>query len=416
MNGFNIIILLLIVLASLGQSSGKVLTVGSNEKFKKISDALKYANNYDTVVVTKGVYKEGSITIDKKITLLGKDYPVLSGEDQYEIMKISASGVIVRNLEFRNAGVSFIHDNAALRLDSVSNCVIENNRFTDNFFAVYLARSSNCKIINNVIVSSNKSQTHSANGIHLWYCKDIVIENNFIQGHRDGIYFEFVRNSRVVNNISKNNLRYGLHFMFSDSCLYAKNKFMNNRAGVAVMFTRSVTMEKNEFVDNWGAASYGLLLKEIYDSEIKYNKFIGNTCGVYYESCARVKATKNLFSKNGWAIKLMANSMDNSFVSNNFVNNTFDVSTNSVRNYNHFESNYWSKYEGYDLNKDGYGDVPYRPVNLFSYIVVKNPTTLILLHSLFVKLLDLSEKIFPALTPAELQDKTPRMKKYYDID
>ncbi|MGK9476928.1 nitrous oxide reductase family maturation protein NosD [Melioribacter sp. OK-6-Me] len=415
MNGFKIVFLL-IVLISPGQSFGRVLKVGSNEKFKKISDALKYANNFDTVFVTKGVYKEGVIVVDKKISLLGEDFPVLSGEGKYEIMNITAHGVVVKNLEFRNAGVSFIHDNAAIRIDSASNCIIENNKFTDNFFAIYLARSSHCRIKNNVIISSNKSQTHSANGIHLWYCKDIVIENNLIEGHRDGIYFEFVRNSRVENNISRNNLRYGLHFMFSDSCVYTKNKFMNNRAGVAVMFTRKVKMEKNEFVDNWGAASYGLLLKEIYDSEIRNNKFIGNTCAIYYESCSRVKATKNLFSKNGWAIKLMANSMGNVFELNNFIDNTFDVSTNSVRNYNVFVANYWNRYDGYDLNKDGYGDVPYRPVNLFSYIVVKNPTTLILLHSLFVKLLDLSEKIFPVLTPAELQDKSPRMKKYYDID
>lgn len=73
----------------------------------------------------------------------------------------------------------------------------------------------------------------------------------------------------------------------------------------------------------------------------------------------------------------MANSSDNLFTMNNFVSNTFDVSTNSRQNFSTFSSNYWSKYEGYDLDKNGIGDVPYRPVKLYSVLVEKNEPSLI---------------------------------------
>ncbi|GAB4144720.1 MAG: hypothetical protein Fur0015_12460 [Ignavibacteriales bacterium] len=202
--------------------------------------------------------------------------------------------------------------------------------------------------------------------------------------------------------------------MFSDSCVYSYNTFEKNIAGVAVMYTKNVLMTHNNFLNNWGNSSYGLLLKEIADSKIISNKFIENSNGIYFESCSRIEIGKNLFSSNGWAIRLMANSMDNKFEKNNFISNSFDVSTNSRSNYNFFNNNYWSEYNGYDLNRDGIGDVPFRPVKLFSSITENTRPALILLNSLFVNLLNFAEKVFPLLTPKDLIDNQPLMRKYDD--
>ena len=78
-------------------------------------------------------------------------------------------------------------------------------------------------------------------------------------------------------------------------------------------------------------------------------------------------------------------------------------------NGNRFHNNYWSDYTGYDLDKDGIGDVPYRPVKLFSYIVNKTPETIVLLRSLFVDIINFSEKISPVFTPDDLMDNAPSM-------
>ena len=74
-------------------------------------------------------------------------------------------------------------------------------------------------------------------------------------------------------------------------------------------------------------------------------------------------------------------------------------------------NNYWSNYTGYDLDKDGAGDIPYRPVKLFSYIVNRTPETIILLRSLFIDIIDFSEKVSPIFTPDNLIDETPEMKR-----
>jgi len=106
----------------------------------------------------------------------------------------------------------------------------------------------------------------------------------------------------------------------------------------------------------------------------------------------------------------MANSMGNIFNQNNFIANSFDVSTNSKQNFNTFESNYWSNYSGYDLDKDGFGEIPFRPVTMFSMMVESHSTALILLNSLFIQILDIAERVIPALTPEALMDLKPRMK------
>jgi nitrous oxidase accessory protein len=169
-------------------------------------------------------------------------------------------------------------------------------------------------------------------------------------------------------------------------------------------------MRWNRFEDNWGANSYGLLLKDISDAIIQQNVFNKNTTGLYSESGTRINIINNTFSENGWAAKILGNCTDDSIRSNNFVANTFDISTNSSRNVNLFSGNYWDKYNGYDLNKDGTGDVPYRPVSMFSMVVEQTPESLFLLRSFVVDLLDMAEKVVPVFIPESLIDEKPRME------
>jgi nitrous oxidase accessory protein len=54
--------------------------------------------------------------------------------------------------------------------------------------------------------------------------------------------------------------------------------------------------------------------------------------------------------------------------------------------------------------------VPFRPVKLFSYVVNKTPETIILLRSLFVDMINFSERVSPVFTPDDLSDEKPLMK------
>jgi nitrous oxidase accessory protein len=288
--------------------------------------------------------------------------------------------------------------------------VIDGNRIENGFFGIYLAGVTGCRITGNVLRAAGTTETGSGNGIHLWSSSDVTIEDNRIAGHRDGIYLEFARGAVVRRNTSEGNLRYGLHFMYSDDCEYVGNTFRHNLAGVAVMYAKRVTMTDNRFEDNWGSASYGLLLKEISDARIERNRFLRNTVGLFADGAVRIVATGNEFSANGWAVKLMASTYDGRFEGNDFIGNTFDVSSNSREGSNRLHGNHFDAYRGYDLDRDGFGDVPHRPVRLFSVLVERNASSIILLRSVFVDLLDAAERVLPVLTPAALADDRPAMR------
>jgi nitrous oxidase accessory protein len=296
-------------------------------------------------------------------------------------------------------------------VEDASWCRIEGNRIENAFFGIYLANSGWCRIEGNVLEGRSSRETAAGNGIHLWHSKEVLIRGNRVRGHRDGIYFEFVEDSRVEANHADGNLRYGLHFMFSDRCEYRDNSFTGNHAGIAVMYTTNVTMVANRFLRHRGSASFGLLLKDITDSRLSGNVFAGNTVAVRAEGVNRTEFRDNTFDRNGWAVKLMANSEDNLFTGNAFEGNTFDVATNSRQSYSTFRENWWDRYAGYDLDRDGFGDVAFRPVRLFSLVVERNAPALVLLRSMFVTLFDLAERVAPVLTPATLVDERPRMRR-----
>jgi nitrous oxidase accessory protein len=375
-----------------------------------LSEALERARPGDRLIVRPGVYREPTLVVDTPVEIVGQGEAVLDGEGERAIMKVTADGVTIRGLTFRNTGSSFVEDRAALLVEGASACTIAENRFEDSFFGVYLAETSGCAVVGNTFRGPPVGESKAGNAIHLWYSRDVTVRGNDVRGHRDGIYFEFVEDGTVEDNLSAGNLRYGLHFMFSDRCRYARNTFRANGAGVAVMYTQHVEMVENTFEDNWGPAAFGLLMKDITDSEIVGNAFVKNTVGMYAEGSNRVRIAENVFERNGWAVKIMADAYENVFTQNNFVANSFDVGTNSRQSFSTFEGNYWDAYEGYDLDRDGVGDVPFRPVRLFSLLVERHEPALLLMRSLFVQLLDVAERVAPALTPKTLVDDRPLMR------
>jgi nitrous oxidase accessory protein len=411
MKKVQVVIFIVISLFAL-YSEGKIIRVGSKETVTQIKQAIVLAIPGDTILVLAGIYREGNIILQKSITLIGEGYPVLDGENQYETLTVHTQNAIIKGLKFINTGTGSIEDKAAIKILDSKNLRILNNHFENTFFGIYLSNSSHIWIEGNELKSNAEAEHQIGNGIHLWKCQYITINENRVKGHRDGIYFEFVTNTLITNNYSEGNMRYGLHFMFSHNDEYRNNTFINNGAGVAVMYTKGVKMINNRFIHNWGSSSYGLLLKDISDSYVVGNQFLENSVGIHVEGSSRIEFRKNEFIKNGYAFKLQASCDDNIIEQNNFQQNTFDLVTNGSLVLNRIESNYWDRYEGYDLNHDQIGDVPYRPVSMYGMIVERMPTAVLLWRSFLVFLLDRAEKAIPVITPENLKDNSPSMKAY----
>ncbi len=395
------------------QAAARTIEVCPNCVHRTIKEAIKTANTFDTIVINDGTYYETGILIDKSLTIVGRGNPVLDAQKGPGIMVIIADHVVVKGLTFAHVATSYIEDHAAIRVKKAKHFHISDNTIIDGFFGIYLENASDGIIVNNVVQGKAVEEMSSGNAIHLWYCKRVEIKYNEVSGHRDGIYLEFVDQAIIENNVSRKNLRYGLHFMFSNDDVYASNTFEENGAGVAVMFSKNIRMIENIFVRNWGKASYGLLLKEIYDARIAGNRFAHNTIGIYVEGSTRINYTDNIFERNGWALKVSGGCLDNTVSNNDFLDNSFDLSISQNINENRFDGNYWSTYSGYDLDKDGTGDVPYRPVKLFNFIVDRTPEALVLLRSLFVDIVNFAEKVSPIFTPDNVVDHYPKMRKIH---
>jgi nitrous oxidase accessory protein len=386
---------------------GKTIIVSKNNI--TIRQALLLAVNGDTILVNGGFYKEGNITIKTSIVFKGINSPVLDGENKHEIISVKTNNVTVDGFILQHGGRSGMDDIAGIKIYDCNNVTIINNTLDDTNFGIYTQYANKGVIKNNKVISYGTEEMQSGNGIHCFKSDSMIIIGNYIQGHRDGIYFEFVTNSLIWRNTSVKNVRYGLHFMFSQDDTYITNIFKQNGSGVAVMYSHGVRMFNNFFENNWGDASYAILLKDISDSYILGNHFTKNTVGIHMEGSSRIQLQRNDFLNNGWAIKIQASCDDNNIEKNNFRGNTFDIGTNGSLVLNKFNGNYWDKYGGYDLNRNKVGDVPYHPVSLYSMVIDNNPAALMLFRSLIVFLLDKSEKIIPTITPEDLKDEYPLM-------
>ncbi|HRN52974.1 MAG TPA: nitrous oxide reductase family maturation protein NosD, partial [Gemmatimonadaceae bacterium] len=396
-----------LTLALAARLPAQELVVGDGAAFRTITAAVAAARPGSTIRVRPGTYREPTIVLRTPgLRLIGEGWPVLDGEGAREIVNIRADDITVQGFVLSNTGIAHMQDRAALRVVEAARCTVADNRFRDALFAIYLQRALDCTIRNNDIVGAGGGESNNGNGVHLWHSTGIKVIGNSITGQRDGIYFEFSRGAVAEDNRSEGNARYGLHFMFSDSCTYARNAFVANGAGVAVMYSKGITMERNEFRDAIGSAAYALLLKEITDGALVGNRFINSSTGLYLEGASRLDIRENEFRANGWAVRLMADALDNRFVGNRFIGNAFDVATNSRTVRSTFDGNWWDAYRGYDLDRDGRGDVPFRPVRFFALVVEKHPEALLMLRSPVTTVLDAAERVFPVLTPP-LADERP---------
>jgi nitrous oxidase accessory protein len=392
----------------------RTLRVGADSSIHAIHEAIRQAEPGDTVLIEPGTYPEGEIIIDKALRLIGvpgRAKPVVDAGGKGNVFEIRTSNVEISGLRIQNSGYSYIEDLAGIKAEKSDNVRITGNELVGNFFGIHIGESQGTLIENNRIVGPDRKENASANGIHAWHCGHVLIRGNDVSRHRDGIYFEFVSDSAIVSNSSHQNLRYGLHFMYSNGNEYEGNVFRGNASGVAVMYSRRVRMTGNWFGESWGGAAYGILLKEITLSDISKNHFVMNSVGAYLEGTTRSSFHENSFESNGWALRVLGDSDGNRFIHNNFLGNTFDVSTNSSTNQNLFSENFWSDYSGVDLNRDGFGDLPYRPVRLSSVLMERFGVSVVLLKSFFFSVADDAERMFPVLTPDALRDEQPLMRK-----
>ncbi len=405
--GINISLLIMALVCLASELSARTWYMTPGDSMPSV---LAQMDSGDTLLISNGTYLLENTVIEKPLVLIGVDFPVFHAAAGGEILTVIADSVSVIGIEFQGVKTNYLKENAAIHLKNGKHCVVSNNRIIKCFFGIYLEHTSFTTVMNNYIEGKPDVESASGNAIHAWYCTNLLLDQNELLGHRDGIYFEFVHESEIKNNTSRKNTRYGLHFMFSNDDVYSDNRFVDNGVGVAVMFSNRIVMRNNLFKDNWGRSAYGLLLKEIRDGVIENNYFDYNTIGIYVEGSSRINYERNTFERNGCSMTISGGCEENNIRLNNFINNHLDFEIHGSIHGNIIEGNYWSSYSGYDLDKDNVGDVPHYPVKLFSHVLGQAPETIVLMRSLLVDIINFAESVSPIFTPVEVRDPLPSLQ------
>jgi nitrous oxidase accessory protein len=408
---------LISLIALRAESIAGEITVGKGSAYSSITEALRNSAEGDTIVVKEGVYRE-NIVLDKKVFLIGENQPVIDGGYKGDVIRIEADGVLIKGFTIRRSGGDLLKDESGIKIANSRGVIIEENKLEDVIIGVYLYSSSGNTIRNNTSYgrADYTTEEENGNGIHLWKSPNNTIEGNHIVKHRDGIYVEFSPGNSIRGNHCERNVRYGLHYMYSDDNTFEENTFERNGTGSAIMYSKNIVLRKNAFKNNLGPNGFGMLLKSLNDTLARGNIISNNTVGVFMDDANRNVFTGNVFLQNGWAIDLFSSSNDNTIYGNDFLDNTYQVMTDTDRTTNRFfkdsTGNYWSDYKGYngyDLDGDGIGDIPYKPVKLLSYLMKRYPDLTVFMESPGMKALEFAERIIPVLNPVEIEDPYPLM-------
>jgi nitrous oxidase accessory protein len=385
---------------------------GSDAHFQTIQAAISAARAGDRIEVNAGTYNE-NLLIDKRLTLVGNGRPTLRGSGSGSVVVIAVDGCAFSGFVVEHSGSDLQSEDSGILLKS-SNNQIEQNELRDVLYGIYFYGSRANVIRGNTIRGRSELEAGERGaGLHLWNSPDNVIEDNAIRDMRDGMYIQNCNGNQIRRN-HVSNLRYGLHYMFSDRNIFEDNFFENNVAGAAIMYSNYIEFRRNAFVHNRGFSSFGILFQECNELIAEDNFIIDNATGIFMESLRKTRFRRNVIAQNDVAIKMFSSSEENVFTENNFVENLSRLqligkSTTTKWSENN-RGNFWSDYDGYDMNEDGRGDVPQRLQDVFEYLEGNHPRLRLYLESPAAKALAVAERILPVFKKSEETDHAPLMK------
>lgn len=409
----NLTLLLLGLAAGAVRADGGALVVGQGQsKFASVADALTAAQSGDTIRVEAGTYT-GQFVIDKSVVLEGVGKPVLRGTGQGSVVIVTADNCTIKGFVIEHSGGDLQAEDSGLLLRSNHNTV-EDNELRDVLYGIYLYHAAQNVIRRNTVRGRIALEVGSRGaGLHIWNSPDNVIEENTITEARDGMYIQSSHRNAIRRNRAMH-LRYGLHYMNSDDNRFDDNVFSENVAGAAIMYSKRIEFRRNAFIHNRGFSSFGILFQDCDEMRAEDNLIINNATGIFLEALRRSTFRRNLIAENDLALQIFSSSSDNVFAENNFIENLSPlqiVGRQANTKWNEARrGNYWSDYDGYDLDGDGIGDVAHKVQNVFEYLEGNYPRLRLYLSSPAAQALATAEKTFPILKGSNEADGAPLMK------
>jgi nitrous oxidase accessory protein len=372
----------------------------------------------DTVTIAKGVFHE-HIVIDKPISLVGVDRPVIDGDNSGDIIEIRVPDVTVRGFVIRHTGIDLDKENTAIRV-LAPRTRIEDNILQDVLFGIDLREAPDCVIRANHVGAKKLDIARRGDGLRLWRADRTRIENNQFKDGRDAIVW-YSKGVAIRGNTAVD-CRYGLHLMYSDDVVIEDNQLTGNSVGVYLMYSTGVELRHNTLIRNRGPSGYGIGLKDTDLFSVRDNLISQNRVGIYvdgspFSTRKPGEFTGNTLAYNDIGFTFLPSARGNQLSENNFIDNIDQVSVagRGRLDANTFwkgeRGNFWSDYSGYDQNADGVGDFVHESQTLFENMMDKEPKLRLFLFSPAQQAVEFVGRALPSIRPEpKFVDEVPLMK------
>lgn len=310
---------ILLIIFIINCASATTITVdvnnGSNSNFSSIQEAINFAQENDSILISKGNYSE-TLTIDKQLKISSisrnpEDVIINPKISSQPIVHVTSDNVEITDLTI--LGSNNENQTSGVFLDHVSNSLIQNNIISSVQDGLVLGASSENSIKNNTIISNN------FHGVYLINSMNNDLRNNLVIGNKRGLYLDQSNRNTLADNNASSNEKYGIALLDSNTNNLKNNQFYTNKYGLCLTDSHENVIIDNVASDN-KESGFLLFLESSYNN-VEGNLLIENeNSGMYLASCSNNTLSRNSLSNNTNGISIdVAN--DNLIINNNFSSN-----------------------------------------------------------------------------------------------
>jgi parallel beta-helix repeat protein len=203
------------------------------------------------------------------------------------------------------------------------------------------------------------------NGLIFSGRSNIVIMNMIIEGFENGISLHNSNKILIVNN-RLSSAAVGL--AYCNDCCISSNTLSNSDVSIIMGASSQINITSNNLSSN----KRGIVLMASPDAvssvNIMGNNFSEGRQAIEMTCASNVLITENVVRDYQCGIQALSCKGNINVYYNDFINNNVSFSKNQNINKDYLNSyyfdngtqgNYWSNYDGTDINNDGIGDTPY---------------------------------------------------------
>ena len=393
------------------QVRAETVTVGTGPGATSFAQAVEAAAPGDTLRLLDGVH-EGPVIITKPLSIIGQsNAAVIQGNGTGNVVTVKAPDVVIDGVTVTGSGLLLeTQDSGVFLSKEARGAKVVNTHAKDNLIGIYVWGAQDALVKGNTITGRQDLRMNErGNGVQIWNAPGARIEDNDIRYGRDGIFVNTSKRNIFTGNRFRD-LRFGVHYMYTNSSTVSDNVSRGNHLGYAIMFSKKIKVINN-VSDN--DRDRGILYNYANETVTTGNIVTGGPekCVFIYNS-NKNSFRENLFSGCQIGIHFTGGSERNVVAENAFVRNRTQVKYVGTRwvEWSHKgRGNYWSDHTAFDLNRDGIADAVYRPNDLTDQILWRFPAAKLLTNSPAIQVLKWAQSSFPALHPGGVVDRAPLM-------